>query len=156
MKGNAKVLQALNDVLAAELVGINQYFLHAKMCKNWGYQRLADFIYQESIGEMKHASELTERILFLEGVPNLQKLGKVRIGETVPEQLTLDRALETDAIGRLNAAIALCVAHRDNASRHLLEEILRSEESHLDWIETQLGLVKNLGEKQYLAEQMRK
>jgi bacterioferritin len=156
MKGNAKVIAALNDVLAGELVGINQYFLHAKMCKNWGYQRLADAIHHESIGEMKHASELTERILFLEGLPNLQKLGKVRIGETVPEQLGLDRNLELDAIGRLNEAIALCVAHGDNASRHLLEEILRSEESHLDWLETQLGLLKHLGEKQYLAEQMHK
>jgi bacterioferritin len=156
MKGNAKVIAALNDILAGELVGINQYFLHSKMCKNWGYQRLADAIYHESIGEMKHASELTERILFLEGLPNLQKLGKVRIGETVPEQLGLDRSLEIDAIQRLNAAIALCVAHGDNASRHLLEDILRSEESHLDWIETQLGLLKHLGEKQYLSEQMHK
>jgi len=156
MKGNGKVIQALNDVLAAELVGINQYFLHAKMCKNWGYQRLADVVSHESIGEMKHANDLTERILFLEGVPNLQKLGKVRIGETVPEQLGLDRALEMDAIKRLNDAIALCVAQGDNASRHLLEEILRSEESHLDWIETQLGLLKHLGEAQYLAEQMHK
>jgi len=156
MKGHAKVIQALNDVLAAELVGINQYFLHAKMCRNWGYHRLADVVQHESIGEMKHASELTERILFLEGVPNLQKLGKVRIGETVPEQLRVDRALEMDAIKRLNDAIALCVAQGDNASRHLLEEILRSEETHLDWIETQLGLLEHLGEKQYLAEQMHK
>lgn len=156
MKGNAKVIQALNDVLSAELVGINQYFLHAKMCKNWGYHRLADAVYHESVGEMKHASELTERILFLEGVPNLQKLGKVRIGETVPEQLGLDRALEMDAIKRLNEAVALCVEQGDNASRHLLEDILRSEESHLDWIETQLGLLKTLGEKQYLAEQLHK
>jgi bacterioferritin len=156
MKGNAKVIQALNDVLAAELVGINQYFLHAKMCKNWGYHRLADAVHHESIGEMKHASDLTERILFLEGVPNLQKLGRVRIGETVPEQLRADRALEMDAIKRLNDAIALCVAQGDNASRHLLEEILRSEESHLDWIETQLGLLEHLGETQYLAEQMHK
>jgi bacterioferritin len=156
MKGDAKVIQALNDVLAAELVGINQYFLHAKMCTNWGYHRLADFVHHESIGEMKHASQLTERILFLEGVPNLQKLGKVRIGETVPEQLRVDRALEMDAIKRLNDAIALCVVQSDNASRHLLEEILRSEETHLDWIETQLGLLEHLGEKQYLAEQMHK
>lgn len=156
MKGNAKVIQALNDVLAAELVGINQYFLHAKMCKNWGYHRVADVVHHESVSEMKHASDLTERILFLEGVPNLQKLGKVRIGETVPEQLTLDRTLEVDAIKRLNDAIALCVEHGDNASRHLLEDMLRSEESHLDWIETQLGLLKNLGEKQYLAEQLHK
>jgi len=156
MKGHAKVIQALNDVLAAELVGINQYFLHSKMCKNWGYHRLADAVHHESVGEMKHASDLTERILFLEGVPNLQKLGKVRIGETVPEQLRVDRALEMDAIKRLNDAIALCVAQGDNASRHLLEEMLRSEEYHLDWIETQLGLLEQLGETQYLAEQMHK
>jgi bacterioferritin len=156
MKGNPQVIQALNDVLAAELVGINQYFLHSKMCSNWGYERLAHEIYQESISEMKHASELTERILFLEGLPNLQKLGKVRVGETVPEQFQVDRALEVDAIKRLNDAIALCVAKGDNASRHLLEEILRSEESHLDWLETQIGLVKRLGEQQYLAEQLHK
>ena len=156
MKGNAKVVAALNDVLAAELVGINQYFLHAKMCKNWGYERLADFLLHESIGEMKHASDLTERILFLEGVPNLQKLGKVRVGETVPEQLALDRALEVDAIARLNRSIALCTAQGDNASRALLEDILRSEEGHLDWIETQLALLKALGDTAYLAEQLRK
>lgn len=156
MKGHAKVVQALNDVLSAELVGINQYFLHSKMCKNWGYHRLAEAMYHESISEMKHASDLTERILFLEGLPNLQKLGKVRIGETVPEQLSLDRALEIDAVKRLNEGIALCVDAGDNASRHLLEDILRSEESHLDWIETQLGLLRALGEKQYLAEQMHK
>ena len=156
MKGNAQVLQALNDVLAAELVGINQYFLHSRMCNNWGYERIAHKVYEESISEMKHASELTERILFLEGVPNLQKLGKVRIGETVPEQFKVDRALEVDAIKRLNDAIALCVAKGDNASRHLLEDILTSEESHLDWIETQLGLLAQLGEQQYLAEQLHK
>ena len=156
MKGSKKVLDALNDVLSAELVGINQYFLHSKMCKNWGYERIAHKVYEESISEMKHASELTERILFLEGVPNLQKLGKVRIGETVPEQLKVDRALEVDAIKRLNEAIALCVAKGDNASRHMLEEILTSEESHLDWIETQIGLLDNLGEAQYLAEQLHK
>jgi len=156
MKGNAQVIQALNDVLAAELVGINQYFLHSKMCSNWGYERIAHKAYEESISEMKHASELTERILFLEGVPNLQKLGKVRIGETVPEQFKVDRALEFDAIKRLNEAIALCVAKGDNASRHLLEDILTSEESHLDWIETQIGLLEQLGEQQYLAEQLHK
>ena len=156
MKGNAQVIQALNDVLAAELVGINQYFLHSKMCSNWGYERIAHKAYEESISEMKHASELTERILFLEGVPNLQKLGKVRIGETVPEQFKVDRALEIDAIKRLNDAIALCVAKGDNASRHLLEDMLTSEESHLDWIETQIGLLEQLGEPQYLAEQLHK
>jgi bacterioferritin len=156
MKGNRKVIQALNDVLAAELVGINQYFLHAKMCANWGYERIAHTTLHESISEMKHASELTERILFLEGLPNLQKLGKVRIGETVPEQMKLDLALEHEAIGRLNESIALCVAEGDNASRHLLEEILTGEEEHLDWLETQLALIEKLGEHPYLAEQLHK
>jgi bacterioferritin len=156
MKGNPQVIQALNDVLAGELVGINQYFLHSKMCSNWGYARIAHKVYEESISEMKHASELTERILFLEGMPNLQKLGKVRIGETVPEQFKIDRALEVDAIKLLNESIALCVAKGDNASRHLFEDILCSEESHLDWLDTQLGLVAKLGEQRYLAEQLHK
>lgn len=154
MKGNQKVIQVLNDVLQAELAGINQYFLHSKMCTNWGYRRLGDHILHESISEMKHASDLVERILFLEGIPNLQKLAKIRVGETVPEQLGLDRDLELDAIKRLNAGIAICVAEGDNASRHLLETVLTSEEEHLDWIETQLGLIAALGEKTYLAEQL--
>jgi bacterioferritin len=156
MKGSKKVVDALNDVLSAELVGINQYFLHAKMCRNWGFHRIAEADYHESIDEMKHASELVERILFLEGMPNLQKLGRVRIGTTVPEQLRVDRDLEVDAVARLNRAIALAVAEADNTSRELLERILKSEEEHLDWLETQLGLVAQLGEKTYLAEQLRK
>jgi bacterioferritin len=156
MKGSKKVVDALNDVLSAELVGINQYFLHAKMCKNWGFLRIADVDYQESIDEMKHANRLVERILFLEGMPNLQKLGRVRIGQAVPEQLKLDRDLEVDAVARLNRIIALCVAEGDNTSRDLLEDILESEEEHLDWLETQLGLLQHLGEKAYLAEQLRK
>ena len=156
MKGNKKVLDVLNDALSAELVGINQYFLHSKMCKNWGFERIAEVDYHESIDEMKHANDLVERILFLEGVPNLQKLGRVRIGQTVPEQLRLDLELEMDAVARLNRGIGVCVAERDNTSRELLEAILKSEETHLDWLETQLGLVKQLGEKTYLAEQLRK
>ncbi len=156
MKGHKKVVDALNDVLSAELVGINQYFLHARMCKNWGFHRIAEAVHHESIDEMKHASELVERILFLEGVPNLQKLGRVRVGQTVPEQFKLDLDLEVQAVARLNKAIALCVAEGDNTSRELLEEILTSEESHLDWLETQLGLIKQLGDKAYLAEQLRK
>ena len=155
MKGNKKVLDALNDVLSAELVGINQYFLHAKMCKNWGFLRIAEVDHHESIDEMKHASELVERILFLEGVPNLQKLGRIRVGQAVPEQLKLDLDLEVEAVARLNKAIALCVAEGDNTSRELLEKILTSEEDHLDWLETQLALIKQLGEKTYLAEQLR-
>ncbi len=156
MKGSKAVIDALNDVLGGELVGINQYFLHAKMCRNWGFERLADHSYKESIGEMKHASEIVERILFLDGVPNLQKLGKILVGETVPEQLKNDLALEYDAIKKLNQAIALCVAEHDNTSRDLLEDILESEEEHADWLETQLGLIKQLGESAYLAEQMHK
>jgi bacterioferritin len=155
MKVSKKVLDALNDVLSAELVGINQYFLHAKMCKNWGFLRIAEVDHHESVDEMKHASELVERILFLEGTPNLQKLGRVRIGQTVPEQLKLDLDLEVDAVARLNKAIALCAAEGDNASRDLLEKILTSEEGHLDWLETQLALLKQLGDKTYLAEQLR-
>ena len=156
MKGSRKVVDVLNDVLSAELVGINQYFLHAKMCKNWGFDRIAEVDYHESIDEMKHAEKLVERILFLQGVPNLQKLGRVRIGQTVPEQLGLDLDLEVDAVARLNKGIALCVDEGDNTSRDLLEDILEGEEKHLDWLETQIGLIKQLGEKAYLAEQLHK
>ena len=156
MKGSKAVIDALNDVLGGELIGINQYFLHAKMCKNWGFERLAENDYKESIDEMKHAEKIVERILFLDGVPNLQKLGKILVGETVPEQLKNDLGLEIDAVKKLNQAIALCVAEGDNTSRELLEEILESEEDHVDWLETQLGLIKTLGEAAYLAEQMHK
>jgi bacterioferritin len=156
MKGNKKVLDALNEILTAELTGINQYFLHAKMCANWGYDRLAERDRQESIGEMKHADEVIERILFLEGVPNLQRLDKVMVGESVAEQLKLDLGLEVAAVARLNKAIALCTQVGDHGSRELLEHILTSEEEHVDWLETQLALVKQLGETAYLAEQMHK
>ena len=156
MKGNPLILEVLNDVLTAELTGVNQYFVHAKMCRNWGYHRLAEANHQESIEEMKHASDLVERILFLEGVPNLQRLGKISIGENVPEQLKLDLALETDAIARLNSAIALCTKEGDHGSREFFEHILSSEEHHVDWLETQLSLLQQLGETAYLAEQMHK
>jgi bacterioferritin len=156
MQGSKAVLDALNDVLSAELVGINQYFLHAKMCRNWGFERLAEVTYRESIDEMKHAEKLVERILFLDGIPNLQRLGKIHVGESVPEQLRLDLAVEVDAVKRLNEAIALCVREADNASRDLLADILRSEEEHLDWLETQLELVARLGDVAYLAEQMKR
>jgi len=156
MKGSKKVVDVLNAVLAGELVGINQYFLHAKMCKNWGFERIAEVDHRESIDEMKHADQLIERILFLEGMPNVQKLGRVRIGQTVPEQLKLDLALEVDAVALLNRGIALCVAEADNTSRDLLEDILESEEKHVDWLEIQLGLIGQLGEKAYLAEQLHK
>jgi len=154
MKGNAKLIEALNDVLTAELTGINQYFIHAKMCENWGYKRLADADRKESLSEMKHADEIIERILFLAGVPNMQRLGKVRVGETVPEQLKLDYGLEMDAIARLNKSIGLAVELGDNGSRELLEEVLVSEEEHANWLEAQLELIKQVGEQNYLAQQI--
>jgi bacterioferritin len=156
MKGSKQVIDALNDILGGELIGINQYFLHSRMCKNWGFERIAEVDYKESIGEMKHADDLVERILFLDGVPNLQKLGKINVGESVPEQMKFDLQLEMDAVTKLNQAIALCVAEKDNTSRDLLEDILEDEEEHVDWLETQLGLIAKLGETQYLAEQMHK
>ncbi len=155
MKGNKKVIELLNDVLTGELTSVNQYFLHAKTCRHWGYLRLAVVNHKESIGEMKHADELIERILYLEGLPNLQRLYKVHVGETVPEQLRADRDTEVEAVARLNKGIALCVEVGDNGSRELLARILTSEEEHLDWLETQLGLVDTLGEVDYLAEQLR-
>jgi len=156
MRGDPDVVRHLNAVLTNELTAVNQYFLHARMFRHWGLTRLADHEYHESIDEMKHADKLVERILFLEGVPNLQKLGRVRVGQTIPEQLGLDLDLEREAVARLNKGIALCVAEGDNTSRDLLEDILESEEEHLDWLETQLALIKQLGEKPYLAEQLRK
>ncbi len=155
MKGDAKVIEALNEILTGELTAINQYFLHARMCKNWGYERLADKVWKESIDEMKHAQILTDRILFLEGVPNLQRLFKLNIGETVVEQLKSDLALEMEAIPRLKTAIKLCETAGDHGTRDLLEKILVSEEEHTDWLETQLSLVKDLGKEHYLAQNMK-
>ncbi len=154
MKGNKKVIELLNDVLTGELTSVNQYFVHAKMCRNWGYLGLAARVKKESIDEMKHADDLIERILYLEGVPNLQRLYKVNVGETVPEQLKLDRQVEMDAVARLNKGIALCIEVGDNGSRELLANILVSEEEHLDWLETQLSLVASIGEAHYLAQQV--
>ncbi len=155
MKGNPKLIELLNEVLTGELTSINQYFVHAKMCKNWGYHRLYERIRKESMDEMKHADELIERILFLDCVPNVQRLGKVRVGETVPEQLKLDLALEKEAVTRLNQAIALAVEVGDNGTRHLLESLLKSEEEHIEWLEAQLTLLEQVGEKNYLAQQIR-
>ena len=154
MQGSARIIELLNDVLTAELTAINQYFVHSKMCENWGYERLAKHHRDESIGEMKDADELIERILYLEGVPNLQRLGTVMVGETVPEQLRLDLELEREAIARLNAGIAACTEEGDNGTRDLLEEILEGEEDHADWLETQLNLIATIGEAHYLAQQM--
>jgi bacterioferritin len=154
MKSEFKIIEALNEVLAGELTAINQYFLHGRMCKNWGYTKLGETIYTHSIGEMKHASEITDRILFLEGLPNLQKLGKLNIGETVIEQLESDLKLEEDALVRLRRAIAICTEFSDYATRDLLDKILTDEEQHVDWIETQLHLAKTVGLENYLAHQM--
>jgi bacterioferritin len=155
MKGNAKLITMLNDVLTGELTGVNQYFIHAKMCANWGYKRLAEENRKESIEEMKHADELIERILYLEGVPNMQRLEKVRVGESVPEQLKLDLELEKSAVARLNEAVELAVHVHDNGSRELFEKILTSEEDHVDWLEAQLELIKQVGVENYLAQQIR-
>ena len=154
MRGDARVIELLNEVLTAELTAVNQYFVHAKMCDNWGYERLAKHDRDESIGEMKDAEALIERILYLEGVPNLQRLGTVMVGETVPEQLRLDLQNERDAIDRLNGGIALCVEVGDNGSRDLLEDILEGEEEHADWLETQLSIIDDVGDAHYLAQQM--
>jgi bacterioferritin len=154
MKGDQAVIDLLNDVLTGELTAVNQYWVHARMCRNWGYLKLYEKIRAESIDEMKHADELVERILYLEGLPNLQRLGKVSVGETVPEQMTLDLDMEKAALARLNRGVELCVGKGDNGTRALLEKILVSEEEHVDWLETQLGLIEKLGETAYLAEQL--
>lgn len=154
MKGHPDVIAILNDVLAGELVAISQYFMHAKMCQNWGYLRIADKIRHESIDEMKHAEGLTERILYLEGLPNLQDLGKLNIGETVKEQFESDLALEKQAIAKLNQHMARCRDLGDNASEDLLRHILVDEEQHADWLETQLDLIAKIGQELYLSQQL--
>jgi bacterioferritin len=155
MKGDAKVIALLNDVLTNELTAINQYFLHARMCQNWGYERLWKKVRAESIDEMKHADQVIARILYLDGLPNLQKLGKLEIGETVAEQLKSDLALEKRAIPVLNAGIELCRSKGDNGTAELLEEILVDEEEHADWLEAQMTLVEQVGIQNYLAQQMK-
>ncbi|GAB2623791.1 bacterioferritin [Novilysobacter erysipheiresistens] len=154
MKGDAKVIELLNKALYNELIAINQYFLHAKMLKNWGLKELADHEYHESIDEMKHADKLSERILFLEGLPNFQSLGKLRIGETPRELLNCDLALELEALPALREGVAHCEKVGDFTSRQLFADILDSEEEHIDWIETQLDLIERIGEQNYLARQI--
>ena len=154
MKGDAKVIEFLNKALYNELTAINQYFLHAKMLKNWGLKELAAHEYHESIDEMKHADKLSERILFLEGLPNFQALGRLRIGENPVELLRADLALELDGVPLLREAIAYCETANDYVSRKLFADILDSEEEHIDWIETQLSLIERIGEANYLAQQL--
>jgi len=155
MKGHDQVVTLLNDVLTAELTAINQYFIHARMCENWGYKRLWKKLREESIGEMRHADRLIERVLYLDGVPNVQRLGKVNVGQTVKEQLTLDLEVERNAVALLNRGIELARSVGDNGSRELLEKILVAEEEHVDWIESQLTLIQQVGEENYLAQQIK-
>jgi bacterioferritin len=155
MQGDPQIVELLNEVLTAELTAVNQYFLDAKMFDSWGYQRLGERFRSESIDEMKDADHLIERLLYLEGHPNLQRLGALRIGEDPVEKLSLALVLEKEAIGRLNEGIALCVERGDNGSRDLLAEILEGEEDHADWLESQLSLVEQLGQAHYLAQQIR-
>ena len=153
MKGDPTVIEHLNRALKNELTAINQYFLHSRMLKDWGLNKLGDYEFSESVDEMKHADSLIERTLFLEGLPNVQDLGKVRIGENVPEILQCDLDLELDAIPDLKAAIAYCEAHKDYVSRDLFDAILTSEEEHVDFLETQLDLIGKVGLQNYLQSQ---
>lgn len=154
MKGHAEVIDLLNELLTNELTAINQYFIHAKLCGHWGYGKLAAKVRAESIDEMKHADQVIERILFLDGVPNLQRLGRLRVGETVPEQFEADLALEHTAIAKLNEWIATCRRLGDNGTEDLLTKILVGEEEHTDWLETQVETIKQIGLANYLAQQL--
>ncbi len=154
MKGDAKVIALLNEVLKAELTAINQYFLHAEMCENWGYERLAEITRKESIEEMGHAEILMERILLLDGTPNMSDYFKINIGQNVKDQLQNDLNLEYTAVKRLNDGISTCVAANDNASRDLLEKILTDEEHHIDWLEGQLHAIEEMGYQNYLSQQL--
>ena len=156
MKGNTEIIQWLNRQLQHELTAINQYFLHGEMCGNWGYEQLHNEIRKHSIDEMKHAEELIEHILYLEGVPNLQRLGTLNIGEKVPEQFKSDLALEREAVTLLTEAITHCASVGDYTTRAKLESIIKSEEEHIDWIETQLETIKQVGVENYLAQHMHK
>ena len=154
MRGDAEVIEALNAVLTGELTAINQYFVHLKMCENWGYLRLSNKKREEAVDEMKDADLLIARILYLDGIPNMQRLSPVRVGEDPIEQHKLDLAVETEAIERLNNAITRCREKGDNGSRELLEAILKGEEESADWLEGQLHIVDQVGSKAYLAEQI--
>jgi bacterioferritin len=155
VKGDPQIIDLLNEVLTGELTAVNQYWLHGRMCENWGYQRLWKKLRHESIEEMQHADELTARILYLEGVPNLQRYGKLTIGETVEEQLALDLKLEHVALERLTRGVALCLEKGDHGSRSLLEKILVAEEEHVDWIEAQQDQIKQMGLQNYLSQQVK-
>ena len=154
MKGNPQVIDALNRALTIELTAINQYFVQAKMCKNWGFEKLGKKHYEESIGEMKHAEKLIDRIIFLEGVPEIARYDTIRVGIDVKEQLEFDLALETSGVNAYNEAITLAAQVKDNGSRELMNEILVDSEEHVDWLEAQLNLIQTVGLERYLAEQI--
>jgi len=154
MKGNDEVVQVLQDVLCAELTAINQYFIHARMNENWGYKKLAEYMRKESIEEMRHAQDLIDRILYFDGAPNMQKYMKINVGKSVPDQFKNDLAVEYDAVPRLNKGIELARERGDNGTRALLEAILKDEEEHIDWLEAQLGIIKEIGADNYLAQQL--
>ena len=154
MKGDPQMIDALNAALTVELTAINQYFVQAKMCKNWGFERLAKKHYEESIGEMKHAEKLIDRILFLEGVPEIGRYDVIRVGTDVKEQLEFDLVLETRGVNTYNDAITLAASVKDNGSRELMNEILVDSEEHVDWLEAQLHLIRTVGLERYLAEQI--
>lgn len=155
MQGHKEIIDKLNEILTGELTAINQYFLHARICKDWGYERIAKKVYDESIDEMKHAQWIIDRILFLKGLPNLQRLGEISVGENVHEQLQNDLKVEEVAIPRLKEAIDLCTQHRDHGTRDLLEKILVSEEEHVDWLESQLHIINEIGIENYLSQQIK-
>ncbi len=154
MKKNSPIIDLLNEVLTAELTAINQYFLNAELCEHWGYTKLYQVARKQSIDEMKHAEMLIERILFLDGIPNVQRLSKINIGENVPEQFKADFNLESEAVERLKSGIELCRSHHDHGSAVLLEGILASEEEHLDFLGKQIDLLKSIGDANYLAQQL--
>jgi bacterioferritin len=155
MKGEPKVIAFLNEVLKAELTAINQYFLHSEMCENWGYERMAKLVKKESIEEMMHAEKLIERILYLDGTPNMSDYFKINVGSTVEAQIKNDLQLEYDAVKRLNDGIKGCIAANDAGSRELAEKILSDEEHHIDWLEAQLHAISEMGIQNYLAQQLK-
>jgi bacterioferritin len=154
MKGDPKVIDALNRALTIELTAINQYFCQSKMCKNWGFETLAKKHYVESIGEMKHAEKLIDRILFLEGTPEIARYDVIRVGTNVKEQFENDLALEMNGVNHYNALVDICLAQKDNGTRELIEPILVESEEHVDWLETQLDLIQSIGLQNYLSEKM--
>ena len=153
MKGNAKVLHELNEALREELTAINQYFLHAEMCENWGYKKLSEYIKKQSIGEMKHAEVLIERILFLDGIPSMQPM-ELKVGSNVRDMIESDLALEISAVKQYNAAVQIATEQKDNGSRDLLVTLLKDEEDHVDWLEAQMHQIQELGYERYLTMQM--